>query len=109
MRQGLCVGRGKAHGRYLAISLSALRARILTTRRALALAYKGDTTTARAECEEALRRSKERLGPDHPVTLGLTEEPGVSRTGDFGFSYAARWFSNHSHSTSLGVIYPKAE
>jgi tetratricopeptide (TPR) repeat protein len=45
---------------------------ILTTRRALALAYKGDTTTARAECEEALRRSKERLGPDHPVTLGLT-------------------------------------
>jgi len=37
------------------------------------------------------------------------EEPGVSRTGDFGFSYAARWFSNHSHSTSLGVIYPKAE
>ena len=38
-----------------------------------------------------------------------SEEPGVSRTGDFGFSYAARWFSNHSHSTSLGVIYPKAE
>ena len=37
------------------------------------------------------------------------EEPGVSRTGDFGFSYAARWFSNHSRSTSLGVIYPKAE
>ena len=43
-----------------------------------------------------------------PVAASV-EEPGVSRTGDFGFSYAARWFSNHSHSTSLGVIYPKAE
>jgi hypothetical protein len=44
-----------------------------------------------------------------PCTMSMSEEPGVSRTGDFGFSYAARWFSNHSHSTSLGVIYPKAE
>ena len=47
--------------------------------------------------------------PPASRVLRIAEEPGVSRTGDFGFSYAARWFSNHSHSTSLGVIYPKAE
>jgi transcriptional activator/tetratricopeptide repeat protein len=43
----------------------------LTMGRAMALAVGGDAATARAECEDALRRSRDSLGPDHLTTLGL--------------------------------------
>ena len=39
---------------------------------ALAAASLSDTATARAECQDALRRAQSRLGPYHPTTLWLT-------------------------------------
>jgi len=39
--------------------------------RALALVLDGDAATAQAECEDALRRSRNSFGPDHLATLGL--------------------------------------
>jgi len=43
----------------------------MTPGRAIALAVAGDTAAARAECEDALRRTRNGFGPDHSATLGL--------------------------------------
>ncbi len=47
---------------------------LLITQKAMTLASQGDTATARAQCEDALRHSRNRLSPDHPTALGLTAD-----------------------------------